>query len=482
LNLEPDKRADDSSFEVAIVGAGPAGLAAADILCGRGVKTVVIDEQPRAGGQILRQPPEKFRVASWMTSPLYRKTKQLLHRTAARSGSACLFSTSVLGVVREQNGSFRLWIQNERGCDSVMVKALLLASGCYERPMAFPGWTLPGVMGAGAIQAFLKSQQFVPGDRFLFAGSHPLQLVVADQLLAAGADVAAVLFTQPPAAAMAMIRHPLALVQGALQLSETARILRRLRRASIPIRFGASIVSAEGRNEVEGATVAPVDRAGRLDRARSETVVCNRIGMCYGFAASSELARQAGADAFYRPHDGGWLVRHDRWFESTVPRLFVAGEVTGLAGADASLYKGQLAGIGLARTLSKMGDREATRQARPARWALRRYQGFAVTLNRLSRPPANLATALMTDETCVCRCESISYGDLHRVLSEHNHIRTANAAKLATRAGMGMCQGRLCGHNVMQLVSEARRTPVSDVGGFQVQFPVKPLNISLLGD
>lgn len=482
MSPEPANPAMHNSFEAVVVGAGPAGLAAVEVLGSRGVKTVVIDEQPRPGGQILRQPPEKFRVASWMTSPLYRKTRQLLHRAVLKPGSAWLFSTSVLGLAREPDGRFRLWVQNERGCSAVTADAVLVASGCYERPMAFPGWTLPGVMGAGAIQAFVKSQQFVPGDRFVFAGSHPLQLVVADQLLAAGAEVAGVFFTQPLSAAMAMMRHPRILVQGRLQLSETAAILRRLRRASIPVRFGTSIVRVDGTDEVEAATMAPVDRGGNLDRGRSETVMCNRIGICYGFAASSELARQAGAEAFYRAHDGGWLIRHDRWFESTVPRLFVAGEVTGLAGADASLYKGRLAGIGLARTLEKVGDLDASRQARPARRALRRYEQFATRLNRMSRPPEGLASALMTEETCICRCESVSYGDLRRVLAGHDHIRSANAVKLATRAGMGMCQGRLCGHNVMQLVSEARKTPVADVGSFQVQFPVKPLNMSLLGD
>ncbi len=474
--------AGDDSFDVAVIGAGPAGLAATEILRRYGLTSIVIDEQPRAGGQILRQPPETFRVAGWMTSPLYRLSKRLLRDVADRPDSPWLFSTTVLGLVREQKGSFQLWLQNERGCGSITADAVLVASGCYERPLAFPGWTLPGVMGAGAIQAFVKSQQFVPGDRFLFAGSHPLQLVVADQLLAAGADVAAVVFSQSPAAVMAMAGQPLAAVQGALQLGETARMLRRLRRAAVPLHFGSSVVSAHGCGEVTGATIAPVDGAGRPDRDRSETIPCNRVGVCYGFAASSELARQAGAEAFYRPHDGGWLIRRDRWFESTVPRLFVAGEVTGLAGADASLYKGRIAGVGLARALSRIGDREAARLARPARRALRRHERFATALNRLSRPPEGLADAVMTDETCICRCESVSCGALRRVLSEHDHIRTANAAKLATRAGMGMCQGRLCAHNVMQLVSDARRIAATDVGAFQIQFPVKPLNVSLLSD
>jgi NADPH-dependent 2,4-dienoyl-CoA reductase/sulfur reductase-like enzyme len=474
-------------FDVAVVGAGPAGLAAADILSGYDLETVVIDEQARAGGQILRQPPETFRVENWLPSALYRQTKHVLRSVGSRTNIGWLFSTTVLGLVRhsesrtgEGGSRYELWIQNEDSCAVINARVVLLAPGCYERPLAFPGWTMPGVMGVGAIQGFLKGQQFVPGNRFLLAGSHPLQLVVADQLIAAGGSVAGVVFTQRRRDAMSMMQSPLVMLRASRELLETAGIMWRLRRAGVPMRFGSSIVGVEGNEAVERAIVAPIAPDGTVDSGRARTIDCDRVGLCHGFAVSSELARQAGADVRYVPQSGGWLVDHDRWFQSSVDHLFVAGEVTGMAGANASLEKGRIAALGALLTLCKISERNAVRQASAARRRLERLQRFATELNRLSRPPAGLADSVMSEDTIICRCESVTLEDLCKALDEHKYIRSANAAKLATRAGMGMCQGRFCGDNVSKLLAQARGLAPSDVGTFHVQFPVKPLNLGLL--
>lgn len=474
-------------FDVAIVGAGPAGLAAAEVLRQYELRTAVIDEQPRAGGQILRQPPEDFRVDDWMSARLYKDVRALLQSVSNEPRIDWLFGTSVHGInrfpeasCRRGSGRFELCLQSQDGLEIASADVVLLASGCYETPLALPGWILPGVMGAGAIQAFVKSQQFVPGNRFLLAGSHPLQLVVADQLVKAGANVAAVLFTQRLRDAFGLFRSPLAMLQAAPQLAETARILSRLRRAGVAVRFGQTITGIDGDGAVERATIAPLAADGRFDASDTERIQCDRVGLCHGFSASSELARQAGAETRYRPHDGGWLVVHDPWFESSVADLFVAGEITGLAGADASLHKGRIAALGALYRLERIGSAEAEQRARSSRRRLRTYERFANVLNRLSRPPASLAQSLATDDTVLCRCESVTCGSLQRALAEHAHIRDVNAAKLATRVGMGLCQGRYCGGQVMQLVAEARGLPIDEVGAFRMHFPAKPLNIGLM--
>lgn len=292
----------DAECEVAIIGAGPSGLAAAAVLRERGVGVTIIDEQPRAGGQILRQPPRNFAVAHWLPAKLYDRVKSALHAVNERTDIDWRFQSTVLGIMRpsqyrvRQSASHELWIQGPEGCYLLRANAVLLAPGCYERPLAFPGWTLPGVMGAGAIQGFVKSQQLVPGNRFLLAGSHPLQLVVADQLLSAGAQVAAVVFTQQRQQAWAMLGHPLVAIRHTRQLLETAKILNRLRRARVAVIFGKTIVRADGNGKVEQATVATLGADGTIDRNRTQVFECDRVGICYGFLASSELARQAGAD------------------------------------------------------------------------------------------------------------------------------------------------------------------------------------------
>ena len=471
------------SSKVVIVGAGPAGLAAATVMREFGVDLSIVDEQPRAGGQFLRQPPRAFSVDRWLKSGLYAHAKAALHAIEDRDGIDWRFGSTVLGIMRRSpyracadlNAGREIWIQGPSGCEIMEASAVLLASGCYERPLGFPGWTLPGVMGAGAIQGFVKSQQFVPGDRFVLAGSHPLQLVVADQLAAAGAKVAAVVFTQHRGRAAAVLRHPITMLQHGRQLGEITRILRRLKRARVPVLFGRTIVAAGGKDAVESATIAALRPDGTVDRDRTESIACDRIGICHGFLASSELARQAGATVKWSGDSGGWLVNHDEWFESSEPNVFVAGEITGVAGADAALEKGRIAGAGVLLALGRIDCATAHRLTGYARRRLRRIDRFAGALNRLAQPPPNLADETMTEHTILCRCESITRGEFQRRLAENPHVTSADAAKLLTRVGMGMCQGRLCGDHATRLIARERGVPVSDVGTFQAQVPVKPI-------
>lgn len=477
-----------AACDVAIIGAGPSGLAAAALLREHAVSVTIIDEQPRAGGQILRQPPRNFAVAHWLPARLYDRVKSALYAVNERRDIDWRFQSTVLGIMRpsqyrvarERAPAHELWIQGPPGSYSLRANAVLLAPGCHERVLAFPGWTLPGVMGAGAIQGFVKSQQFVPGNRFLLAGSHPLQLVVADQLLSAGAQIAAVVFTQRMQQAWSMWRHPLVAIRHHRQLLETAKILSRLRRARVPVLFGQTIARAEGGAAVESATIAAVGADGTLDHNRTQVFECDRVGICYGFLASSELARQAGADVHWQEHAGGWLATHDEWLQSSIGNLFVAGEITSVEGAEAALEKGRVAAAGILRALGCLDDDAAHRLAGPARKRLSRLRSFAAVLQQLARPPAGLALQTMSDATIVCRCESLKRGELQQALAENKHVMSADAAKLLTRVGMGLCQGRMCGDNVARVIAAARGVQPGDVGPFQAQIPVKPVPLATL--
>jgi NADPH-dependent 2,4-dienoyl-CoA reductase/sulfur reductase-like enzyme len=473
---------------VVIVGAGPAGLSAADVLRNFGLEPIVIDEQPRMGGQILRQPPRTFSVDHWLPQKFYKRVKSVLSTMEKRVGIDWRFGSTALGIL--QHSAYRrsgalgvgtqVWIKGPSGCELVQAGAVLIASGCYERPLGFPGWTLPGVMGAGAIQAFVKGQQFVSGERFVLVGSHPLQLVVADQLVAAGATVAAIVFTQQPLDAAGLFRHPLAMLLNGAPLVETARILWRLRSAGVRVMFGRTVVRAEGMDQVERATIAKLQPGGAIDTDNTQTIACDRIGICHGFLASSELARQAGASVQWRESEGGWIVDHNEWFQTSVANLFVAGEVTGVAGADAALEKGRIAAAGILRALGRIDDITAQRLVRRPRLRLRHLHRFARVLSRLARPPRDLADETMTEDTVLCRCESITCGEFRSLLQENEHVLSADGAKLLTRVGMGMCQGRLCGDRAVHMMASIRGVAVTDVGPFHVQAPVKPVLLDAL--
>jgi hypothetical protein len=336
-------------------------------------------------------------------------------------------------------------------------------------------------MAAGGIQAFVKSQRFVPGQRFLFVGSHPLQLVVADQLVRSGADVAGVLFAQSRRRALALLKSPAAAWCGRAKLFQAGGILRRLRLAGVPVRFGETLLRASGNECVDSVTVAPAGPDGVAEPAQGRTIDCDRVGVCFGFLASSELARQAGAAARWDAPRGGWIATHDEWMRSTVPGLYVAGEITGVAGAEVAAEEGRLAAVGCAMDAGKIGHARARRLAAGPRRALVSLNRFAGLLSLLSWPGDRCLDQWRSDESVnLCKCEEITVCDFVGQLRRNPDVTSASAAKLLTRVGMGPCQGRYCQFAVTRLVAGLSGETETAVGAFTARFPAKPMGISAL--
>jgi thioredoxin reductase len=362
------------AYDLAIVGAGPAGQAAAEAAVSAGLAVAVIDEQARPGGQILRQPPDQFTVERWLSGRSYRTLKAKLARFEALSldwfGRA-----SVIGAFPAGDGwTLHLARQQDGGLD-LSARRLLIAGGCYDMPLPLSGWTLPGVLSAGAIQAFIKSQQFVPGQRFVLAGTHPLQLLVASQIAAAGGKVEAVLFAQSRRhLAREMGRAPRALWTGANALVMGAAAFRSLRRARVPVIFGAPLSAIEG--DVHVTSV-------RWSGSRSGMAACDTVGLCFGFLPQADLVRAIGADMRWIETTGGYAACHDAWQRSSVEGCYVAGETTGIGGAEVALCEGQLAGIAIARDAGRVSVPCAEGRAR----APRRPLGDAGALRRHDRVP-----------------------------------------------------------------------------------------------
>lgn len=467
-----------------VVGAGPAGLAAAVTLADHGVDITVIDEQARPGGQILRQPPAPFEVDGWMGERIHRPGRTLLERATSHRGIRWRLETSVYGVIGPEPDdgprSFTLLAGDRNGCEPIAADSILVATGCFELPAPFPGWTLPGVMTAGGIQGFVKSQRMVPGRRFVFAGTHPLQLIVADQVQRAGGEVALVAFAQPLRRALVLAGAPRTALEHAGKLAHAAAAALRLRRAGVAVRFGQSVLRAAGAQAVESVTLAPVDGSGIPDRSRAYEIACDRLGLCHGFVARCELARQAGVVHVPEP-DGAWLVtRCDGWMETSRPGLFVAGEVAGLGGADVAREEGYLAGLGILRRHGVLSENEARARAAPIRRRLARERRFAQLLHAFARPPAALLAELATEETLFCKCEEVTVGALHGLLDAHPHLSEATSVKLLSRAGMGFCQGRYCERHLVALVARRRGIPEDRAGAFTAQIPVRPLPVRRL--
>lgn len=471
--------------ELAIVGAGPAGMAAAEVAADCGIDVTVIDEQAAPGGQIYRQPPSEFVVPDWLEESLYAAGKALLRRVSGDDRIRRIGGATVSGILPAietgADGRFTLIVDGSSDVRRIASESVLVAPGCYDMPVLFPGWNLPGVMAAGGIQAFVKSQRFVPGQRFLFVGSHPLQLVVADQLVRAGADVAGVLFVQGRRRALQLLKSPAAAWRGRGKLVQAAGILRRLRRAGVPVRFGETLLCAKGKDCLDGVVVAPVGPDGTADRAKSRIIDCDCVGVCFGFVASSELARQAGAATAWNAPRGGWIATHDHWMRTTMPGLYVAGEITGVAGADVAAEEGRLAALACALDLGRIDASRANRLARGPRRALESLNRFGDLLSDLSWPGDRCLDQWQTDpEVNLCKCEEVTVGNFVAQLEQNPHVTAANSAKLLTRVGMGLCQGRYCQFAVTRLVARLSGEPEAVVGGFTARFPAKPMDISAL--
>ena len=439
------------THDVAIIGGGPAGQAAALALANYDVSVAVIDEQPRPGGQILRQPAR--RDTDWLPGRSYRSLKAQLVRFEALDRVCWLGARAVLDL---QPG--RILIQCRDGIQEVTARHILIATGCQDLAVPFPGWTLPGVYAAGGIQALLKSQNILAGERILLAGTHPLQLVIAEQIIRAGGQIAAVLFAQRQRAMLApLLRAPGTSARRARDLIAGGSAVRALRAARVPIRFGERLFRVLGTESV----VAAETDAGMI--------LCDAVGLCFGFVPQSALPRMVGATVTPAMPAGGWRCAHDAWMRSSVHGIHVAGEVTGVAGAAAATAGGTIAGIGIAQDLGLIDPATAEAAAGPARRALARHRAFAALLDKIADPRPYLP-ALQSD-TLVCRCEDVPLAVIAPPVASGV---SANAIKLATRCGMGLCQGRNCEPTLLRLIDEAGG--VGDAG-FTARFPARPVRI-----
>lgn len=466
--------------DLAIIGAGPAGLAAAVAAADSGLDVVVIDEQQRAGGQIFRQPPTEFLETRRSFASGYPWAGQLILDAESHSGIRWITGATAFGVLRDESEEpLSVAVSVAGASQQIPARRVLVASGAYDLPVAFPGWTLPGVMMAGAVQGFIKSQRFLVAERLVLAGSHPLLLVVADQLVAAGADVAEVAFARG-LPTMSEAWGALGAIPGHLGLlAETAAAVARLTRAGVRISTKTIVLAASGPERVSSVELARVDRdwcvVGPPRRIETEALVLG-----YGFQPSTELARQLGCKLDWSSAKGGWVVRHDESMATTTPGIYVAGEPTGVAGAEQSRAEGTLAGLSIAEDLRP--DALLRKRIVTATKDIRRARRFSSVVERMFEPKRKGLTALADSQTIVCRCELVTRENIDSLLEQNPYLDTVSATKLECRSGMGPCQGRYCEMTVAGLVSERRSRPIEQVGRFSAHVPVKPVPLSAYAD
>ncbi|MCL4488277.1 MAG: NAD(P)/FAD-dependent oxidoreductase [Chloroflexi bacterium] len=454
--------------QIVVVGAGPGGLNAALAAAQAGAQVTLVDSNVQPGGQYFRQPASELHHAP----TAHQRQGQALWEKVLRAGVQFLSETVVWGAFE---GNL-LKLHGPRAPASLRAQVIILSTGAYERVAAFPGWTLPGVMTAGAAQTLLKTQRILPGKRILLAGTGPLQFVLAAELSRAGADVAMVLEGNR------IVRRGLG--QIGLFWRQWARLREGLESGlvlaqhRVPYRIGWGIIAAEGDARVEQATVARLDEDWRPIAGTELKLACDTICLGYGFIPFNTLSSLLGAEQEWRPELGGQVPLRDATMQTSVHGVYAVGDGAGVGGAPLAMLEGEIAGLAAAAQVgaSRASAEQAERRLAPR---LERERRFQRAYAALFSPGAGLYE-LGRDDTVVCRCEEITQGQVRRALELG--ADSATEVKSVTRVGMGNCQGRMCHPILANLMARETGLPVAEVGAFRPRPPVFPVPIGSLED
>lgn len=448
---------------VIVIGAGPAGVRAAQALVEAGLRPVVIDEGRRDGGQIYRRQPEGF-----------TRTYETLYGTEAERTRGLHDAFDALRAKIEYVPDTLVWniepnavhVVSGARHRKIAFDALIICSGATDRLMPVHGWHHAGTYSLGGAQVALKSQGCAIGSRVVMMGTGPLLYLVAAQYVKAGATVSAVLDTSTFAQRIRALPQLLAIPST---LKKGIALMRVLKDARVAVHRGITPVEIEGTPEhgVQGVRVKQANGA-------TLQVDCDAVALGYHLRSETQLADLAGCEFRFDHALQQWLPVADIDGRSNVKGVYLAGDGARVRGADAAERAGRLAALA---ALKDIGMKHDAAEADKLRMQLNRFTRFAAGLRTAFPWPARFAAAL-PDETIVCRCEAITAGELRHVVNEMG-AKEANRAKAFSRVGMGRCQGRFCAHAGAEVIAAEARVPLEAVGRLRGQAPVKPLPMAL---
>ena len=454
------------TFDVIVVGAGPAGLSAAVEARSLGLTVALLDEQPFVGGQIYRAIGASSEARRKVLGPDYRAGAELAKEFAA-SGAVHIAGAAVWNVDRDRTVSYL----HEGVGKKVQGRSLVLASGAMERPFPIKGWTLPGVMGAGAAQILFKTAGAIPREPVVLAGCGPLLFLLAQQYLEAGVRLKALVHTTGHRDYMRAAPHLTGALRGWKDLSKGARMLRQIRAHGVDTYAGSHDFVIEGTDQAEGITFT---HRGQRKRVDSPLVLLHQ-----GVVPNTQLSWSLRAEHRWNDTQLCWVPVTDGDGQIEQSAIYIAGDSRGIVGAKASASQGRLAAVAIARKLSRTTD--SVLDARKTAIARGLHESVQIRpfLDELYRP---LDThRIPKDPTVtVCRCEEVTSGDIRKYVEVG--CLGPNQTKAFGRCGMGPCQGRLCGLTVTEIIAHERKLHPSDVGYYRIRPPIKPVTLGELAN
>lgn len=451
-------------FDAAVIGAGPAGMAAATILADHGARTLVLDDQPGPGGQIYRgitdSTPAKLRTLGGDYACGFALADRFL-------GSAVDYrpDSAVWNIAPGKD----IYFSRNGAAHHVATGALILATGAMERPMPVPGWTLPGVMTAGGVQILLKTAGVVSLGVILI-GSGPLLYLLAWQYVRAGAPTLVILDTSRRADRMASFARLPGAPTGWGYLLKGFLMFERLARAGVPIYRDVTDVRIDGADQVSAVTFRHGKQTIRLP--------AHTVGLHAGVVPATHIPNALGCAMTWDADQHCWRPVLDAWGNSSVDGILIAGDGGGIGGARAAEHAGRLAGLEVLRRLEKIDAAARDKLAAPEQRGLRAHLAVRGFLDRRYRPAPEILRP--ADDVVVCRCEEVTAGQIRDVARQG--CQGPNQAKAFLRAGMGPCQGRMCGATVAELMAEIHGRNVADIGTYRIRPPFKPLTVGELAE
>lgn len=451
------------TIDVAIIGAGPSGMSAAITAASRGLSVVVLDEQDAPGGQIYRGITRATPNRLEILGPDYAAGRELADGFI-RSGARRIAGASVWQVTREREVNYL-----HQGVSKVLqARQVILCTGAMERPFPIPGWTLPGVLTAGAAQILLKSAELAPSKPVVLAGCGPLLYLLGWQYVRAGVQIRVIVDTTDFGDYRRAAKHLAGALAGWRYLKKGLTLMRALKASGVPFHTGATNLAVAGNTSAEALLFESGGKSHRID---TDLVLLHQ-----GVVPNTQFTWSLRTKHDWDDAQLCWTPTVDAWGQLDVPGIYVAGDGRGIGGAVAAALQGQLAGLAVAHGAGTMTAEERDREAEEARSALRSNLHIRPFLDALYRP--KLQNRVPADDVIVCRCEEVTAGAIREYVGLG--CVGPNQTKAFGRCGMGPCQGRLCGLTVTEVIADARVVPPAEVGYYRIRPPIKPLTLGEL--
>ena len=445
-------------YDAVVIGAGPAGISASARLAEMGLQVIVLDEQQRLGGQIYRNIQMSSQKIRDEMGEDYTRGLNLAQRFE-KSGAVYCSGATVWDI--EPEGS--VYYSKDHQSKQIRTNYIVVATGAMERPVPFPGWNLPGVMGAGAANNLAKEAGLTPDCDVVMAGSGPLLLLEACLLINKGVKVQAILETTPKLLSVDAMLKMFPALKRIDFLKKGMKMVGDIKKSGIPHYKGITKLRASGSDKVEG--VEAYNGSQRL------YYPADMLLTHFGVIPNTHIYRLLGCHIDWNREQRYWYPLTDKWGRTNFDTIFAAGDGAGVRGALAAEYKGELAALEIAHCLGIIPKYERDLLARPIEDELR--------FDNHPRPFVDAAFApafskdSFDDETVLCRCENIHIGDVRKAVSEG--VREVNELKIVTRCGMGACQGRMCGPAMAEIIGAELALSPDEVGVLKIRPPLKPI-------